>query len=140
MFRARVGYCLPLELLQHAPTQFPDIVEWVTIPSSPAPGCRSAQRCSFLLPGPCVPKNGPINTHILPLAAHIFGILPLRPNPALVPAHLQTAAMDFQTLELTVEDILNLHRGWITELYIHDRRTDVEIVALLQEERQLPVT
>jgi hypothetical protein len=47
--------------------------------------------------------------------------------------------MDFQNPELTVEDILNLHRGWITELYVQDRKTEVEIVSLLCE-RRLVVT
>jgi hypothetical protein len=43
--------------------------------------------------------------------------------------------MEFDSLELTVEDILNLHRAWITQLYVQDQKTEVEIVSLLNEGR-----
>jgi hypothetical protein len=43
--------------------------------------------------------------------------------------------MEFQNLDLTVEDILNLHLLWITELYVQDRKTEEEIVDLLCERR-----
>lgn len=42
--------------------------------------------------------------------------------------------MEIESLELTVDDILNFHRGWITSLYLEDRKTDVEIVGLLYEQ------
>jgi hypothetical protein len=41
--------------------------------------------------------------------------------------------MEFQSLELTVEDLLNLHRYWITQLFVQDRKTEEEIVNLLNE-------
>jgi len=47
--------------------------------------------------------------------------------------------MEFQSLELTIEDILNLHRLWITQLYVEENKTEVEIVGLFQE-RRFPVT
>jgi hypothetical protein len=48
--------------------------------------------------------------------------------------------MELQSPELTIEDILNFHRGWIAELYVQDKKTATEIVALLHEERRLFVT
>jgi hypothetical protein len=47
--------------------------------------------------------------------------------------------MDIQNVELTVEDILSIHRYWVTKLYVEDHKTDAEIVTLLHE-RRLPVT
>ncbi len=41
--------------------------------------------------------------------------------------------MDFENLELTVEDMLQLHREWITKLYVEEGKTEMEIVELLQE-------
>ena len=41
--------------------------------------------------------------------------------------------MAFESLEFTVEDILNLHQDWITQLYVHDRKTEVEIIRALNE-------
>jgi hypothetical protein len=41
--------------------------------------------------------------------------------------------MEVESLELTLEDVLRLHRGWITKLFVDDRKTDVEIVELLYE-------
>lgn len=35
--------------------------------------------------------------------------------------------------ELSLEDVLKLHRGWIEELYVEDRKTEVEIIALLYQ-------
>ena len=37
--------------------------------------------------------------------------------------------MEPQSLEFTVEDILQSHRCWITELYLNDQKTEEEIVA-----------
>ncbi len=48
---------------------------------------------------------------------------------------IQTSDMEIETLEFTVEDVLNFHKGWITSLYQEDRKTDVEIVGLLHEQR-----
>lgn len=39
--------------------------------------------------------------------------------------------MDFETIELSIEDILNMHRHWITKLFVEDRKTDMEIITLL---------
>lgn len=47
--------------------------------------------------------------------------------------------MDFQNVELTIEDILFIHRHWIVKLYVEDRKTEREIVDLLHQ-RRLPVT
>jgi hypothetical protein len=47
--------------------------------------------------------------------------------------------MEFQSLEFTVEDILLMHRDWITKLYVEERKTEVEIVEQLYE-RHLVVT
>lgn len=47
--------------------------------------------------------------------------------------------MELETFEMTVEDILNMHRGWIIQTFVQDRKTEVEIVQILQE-RQLIVT
>jgi hypothetical protein len=47
--------------------------------------------------------------------------------------------MEVETFEITIEDILNMHRGWITQTFVQDRKTEVEIVQILQE-RQLVVT
>ncbi len=46
--------------------------------------------------------------------------------------------MDFQSVELTVEDILAMHRLWITKLYVEDKKTEADIVQELYE-RQLIV-
>ena len=43
--------------------------------------------------------------------------------------------MEFHTLELTIEDMLQLHRGWISKLYLEERKTEMEILELLQERR-----
>jgi hypothetical protein len=47
--------------------------------------------------------------------------------------------MDIRNVELTVEDILSIHRHWVTKLYVEDNKTEAEIVSLLHECR-LPVT
>jgi hypothetical protein len=47
--------------------------------------------------------------------------------------------MQLETLELTVDDILQLHRGWIMKLFVDDKKNEVDIVELLYE-RSLPVT
>lgn len=44
-------------------------------------------------------------------------------------------AMEVETLELTIEDIVRLHRGYITDLFVEDKKTEVEIVQLLYEHR-----
>ncbi|KUJ24476.1 uncharacterized protein LY89DRAFT_551685, partial [Mollisia scopiformis] len=38
-----------------------------------------------------------------------------------------------QHMEFSIEDILDMHRHWITKLYVEDGKTDVEIVGLLRE-------
>lgn len=40
---------------------------------------------------------------------------------------------DTQDFELTIEDILNLHRQWITKLYVEDMKAVGEIVESLHE-------
>ncbi|KAE8450692.1 hypothetical protein EG329_006037 [Mollisiaceae sp. DMI_Dod_QoI] len=47
--------------------------------------------------------------------------------------------MELQSIDFSVDDILNMHRQWITSLYVDDGKTDVEIVCILQE-RCLTVT
>ncbi|TVY71322.1 hypothetical protein LSUE1_G010139, partial [Lachnellula suecica] len=46
--------------------------------------------------------------------------------------------MEIQHVELTIEDVLSLHRHWISKLYVEDLKSEVEIVQLLYE-RRLPV-
>jgi hypothetical protein len=41
--------------------------------------------------------------------------------------------MDLHSFELTLEDILYLHRGWIADLYVQHRKTEAEIVDLVHE-------
>jgi uncharacterized protein YutE (UPF0331/DUF86 family) len=43
--------------------------------------------------------------------------------------------MEIQNLEWTIEDVLNMHRYWITKLYVEDKKTEEEIVDLLSERR-----
>ena len=45
--------------------------------------------------------------------------------------------MEVQNFELTIEDIANIHRYWITKLYVEEKKTDVEIVGMLYERRLL---
>jgi hypothetical protein len=45
------------------------------------------------------------------------------------------ANMEFQNLEFTLEDMLELHREWISKLYVEDLRSETEIVELLRERR-----
>jgi len=47
--------------------------------------------------------------------------------------------MELQSEELSIDDILSLHRHWITKLYVEDRKSEEEIVDALYE-RRLPVT
>lgn len=47
--------------------------------------------------------------------------------------------MELETYEITLEDILTIHRDWITQLRVQDRKSEVEIVQVLQE-RGLLVT
>ena len=42
-------------------------------------------------------------------------------------------SQDTQPIELTVEELLRLHRNWITMLLIEQRKTEAEIVELLYE-------
>lgn len=44
-------------------------------------------------------------------------------------------AMEVDSLQLTIEDILLRHRAWITKLFFEDKKTEVEIVRLLYERR-----
>jgi hypothetical protein len=46
--------------------------------------------------------------------------------------------MEIRSLELTIEDILLIHRQWITKLYAEDNKTEAEIVGMLHR-RRLPV-
>ncbi|KAG4442914.1 hypothetical protein IFR05_001618 [Cadophora sp. M221] len=48
--------------------------------------------------------------------------------------------MEIQTLEFTEEDLLVMHRYFVTSLYLEERKTEVEIVNLLWENYKLPVT
>jgi len=43
--------------------------------------------------------------------------------------------MEIQNQEWTVEEVLSMHRYWITKLYVEDKRTEEEIVGLLYERR-----
>lgn len=45
--------------------------------------------------------------------------------------------MEVENIELTIEDILEVHRGWITQLFVEGQKTDVEIVGLLYERHLL---
>ena len=45
--------------------------------------------------------------------------------------------MEGESFDLTIEDVLGLHRGWITKLFVDDLKTEVEIVELLYERRLL---
>lgn len=42
-------------------------------------------------------------------------------------------SVDIQPPELTLADMLRIHRAWITSLFVDQRKTDVEIVQLLYE-------
>ena len=42
-------------------------------------------------------------------------------------------SQDTQPMELTVEELLRIHRDWIKMLIIEQRKTEVEIVELLYE-------
>jgi hypothetical protein len=44
-------------------------------------------------------------------------------------------SMEIQPLELTVADILRLHRSWITMLLVEEKKTEMEIVELLYERK-----
>ncbi|KAH6702926.1 hypothetical protein BKA61DRAFT_619778 [Leptodontidium sp. MPI-SDFR-AT-0119] len=48
--------------------------------------------------------------------------------------------MEIQTLEFTEEELLIMHRYFITSLYLEERKTEVEIVSLLWENYRLEVT
>ncbi|PVH71210.1 hypothetical protein DL98DRAFT_435612 [Cadophora sp. DSE1049] len=41
--------------------------------------------------------------------------------------------MEIQSFKITIEDILSIHRQWITKLYIHDNKTEAEIAGILSE-------
>ncbi|CAG8980967.1 hypothetical protein HYALB_00012299 [Hymenoscyphus albidus] len=47
--------------------------------------------------------------------------------------------MDIRNVELSIEDILSIHRHWISKLYLDDHKSEMEIVDMLYE-RRLPVT
>ena len=53
-------------------------------------------------------------------------------------SHL-TMALEVESIEYTIDDILCIHRAWITKLYAEDNKSEVEIVELLYE-RRLVVT
>ncbi|PVH77297.1 hypothetical protein DL98DRAFT_517405 [Cadophora sp. DSE1049] len=48
--------------------------------------------------------------------------------------------MEIQTLDLTDEDLLSIHRYYITCLYLEDKKTDIEIVQHLYEKYKFQVT
>lgn len=41
--------------------------------------------------------------------------------------------MEIQPLELTIADMLRIHREWITMLFVDQKKTEAEIVQLLYE-------
>ena len=43
--------------------------------------------------------------------------------------------MAMEAYELNVDDVLSLHRSWITDLFVIDGKTEVEIVGLLYDRR-----
>ena len=43
--------------------------------------------------------------------------------------------MELERIEFTMEDILAIHRGWIEQLYLQNRKTEAEIVELLSQQR-----
>ena len=43
--------------------------------------------------------------------------------------------MEGDAYELTVDDVLALHRSWITDLFVTERKTEVEIIELLYHQR-----
>ena len=45
--------------------------------------------------------------------------------------------MQAESLDLTIDDVLRLHRGWITKLFIDDKKAEKEIIELLYEHRLL---
>ena len=49
------------------------------------------------------------------------------------------ASMATQHVQLTIEDVLSIHRQWIIKLYVEEYKTEAEIVDLLYD-RRLPVT
>jgi hypothetical protein len=48
-------------------------------------------------------------------------------------------SLELQPVELTVEHMLRIHRHWITVQYAIQKKTEVEIVDLL-DKQQLPVS
>lgn len=46
--------------------------------------------------------------------------------------------LDLDTSQLTMDDILSMHRSWIMDLHTSEHRSDEEIVSALHE-RGLPV-
>jgi len=60
-----------------------------------------------------------------------------RPHTQLThtPTLLSTMTVEIEPFELDIEDILRLHQGWITKLFVEDGRTEVDIVQLLYERR-----
>jgi hypothetical protein len=45
--------------------------------------------------------------------------------------------MEIQSFELKIEDVLLIHRQWITKLYAEDCKTETEIVSMLHRRRLL---
>lgn len=41
--------------------------------------------------------------------------------------------MEAEDIQFTLEQILNVHRPWITQLYVQECKTEQDIVSLLQE-------
>ncbi|KAH8592160.1 hypothetical protein B0O99DRAFT_247117 [Bisporella sp. PMI_857] len=44
-------------------------------------------------------------------------------------------SMEIQAYEFTIEDVLDMHRGWIEDLFVCDQKSEAEIVQLLYERR-----
>jgi hypothetical protein len=55
------------------------------------------------------------------------------------PGSTITQVMAIEEFEFTIDDVLAVHRGWITKLFVEDMKSEVEIVQLLYE-RQFIVT
>ena len=45
--------------------------------------------------------------------------------------------MEIQNPALTVEDILSIHREWVTKIFIEDKHTEAEIVGILRKRHLL---
>lgn len=98
--------------------------------------------------------QGPSSLYILiwPYHPRLESIHYFKPHPTLIPIDTSTSLlltanqlslgslkMDSQNIEFTVEQLLDLHRYWITELWLVDKKSEEEIVTLLHR-NQIDVT